>query len=45
MLGSLPPAVQADVLMRIAKLEHIPAGVIQELDKVLQRELRATGAL
>jgi flagellar motor switch protein FliG len=44
-LGSLPPAVQADVLMRIAKLEHIPAGVIQELDKVLQRELRATGAL
>src|SRR5207237_7711628 len=44
-LGSLPPAVQADVLMRIAKLEHIPAGVIQALDKVLQRELRATGAL
>jgi flagellar motor switch protein FliG len=44
-LGSLPPSVQADVLMRIAKLEHIPAGVIQELDKVLQRELRATGAL
>ena len=44
-LGSLPPTVQADVLMRIAKLEHIPTGVIQELDKVLQRELRATGAL
>jgi len=44
-LSSLPPAVQADVLVRIAKLEHIPAGVIQELDKVLQRELRATGAL
>src|SRR5215510_14122039 len=44
-LNSLPPTVQADVLMRIAKLEHIPAGVIQELDKVLQRELRATGAL
>src|SRR5438876_1290634 len=44
-LGSLPPAVQADVLMRIAKLEHVPSGVIQELDKVLQRELRATGAL
>lgn len=44
-LSSLPPTVQADVLMRIAKLEHIPAGIIQELDKVLQRELRATGAL
>ena len=44
-LSSLPPNVQADVLLRIARLEHIPAGVIQELDKVLQRELRATGAL
>jgi flagellar motor switch protein FliG len=44
-LSSLPPAVQADVLMRIARLEHVPSGVIQELDKVLQRELRATGAL
>src|SRR5215467_1545933 len=44
-LNSLPPTVQADVLMRIAKLEHVPSGVIQELDKVLQRELRATGAL
>jgi flagellar motor switch protein FliG len=44
-LSFLPPAVQADVLMRIAKLEHVPSGVIQELDKVLQRELRATGAL
>jgi flagellar motor switch protein FliG len=44
-LSSLLPDVQADVLLRIAKLEHIPAGVIQELDKVLQRELRATGAL
>src|SRR5215468_12122573 len=44
-LNSLPPTVQADVLIRIAKLEHIPAGVIQELDRVLQRELRVTGAL
>jgi flagellar motor switch protein FliG len=44
-LSSLPHTVQADVLLRIAKLEHIPAGVIQELDKVLQNELRATGAL
>jgi len=44
-LSFLPPAVPADVLMRIAKLEHVPSGVIQELDKVLQRELRATGAL
>src|SRR5512145_3187854 len=27
-LGSLPPSVQADVLIRIAKLEHIPTGEI-----------------
>ena len=38
-LSSLPPAVQADVLMRIAKLEHVPSGVIQELEKVLERKL------
>jgi len=44
-LSSLPPAMQADVLLRIASIENIPSGVIQELDKVLQRELRATGAL
>jgi flagellar motor switch protein FliG len=44
-LSSLPPAIQADVLLRIANIENIPSGVIQELDKVLQRELRATGAL
>jgi len=44
-LSSLPPAMQADVLLRIANIENIPSGVIQELDKVLQHELRATGAL
>ena len=44
-LSSLPPVMQADVLLRIANIENIPSGVIQELDKVLQRELRATGAL
>jgi flagellar motor switch protein FliG len=44
-LSSLPHTLQADVLMRIAKLDHIPPGVIQDLDMVLQRELHATGAL
>ena len=44
-LISLPPNLQAEVLLRIAKLERIPPGVIQELDKVLRNELRATGAL
>jgi flagellar motor switch protein FliG len=44
-LTSLPTGMQAEVLLRIAKLERIPPGVIQELDKVLRNELRATGAL
>jgi flagellar motor switch protein FliG len=44
-LTSLPTGLQAEVLLRIAKLERIPPGVIQELDKVLRNELRATGAL
>jgi flagellar motor switch protein FliG len=44
-LTSLPAGLQAEVLLRIAKLERIPPGVIQELDKVLRNELRATGAL
>jgi flagellar motor switch protein FliG len=43
-LTSLPAGMQAEVLLRIAKLERIPPGVIQELDKVLRNELRATGA-
>jgi flagellar motor switch protein FliG len=44
-LTSLPSGTRAEVLLRIAKLERIPPGVIQELDKVLRNELRATGAL
>jgi flagellar motor switch protein FliG len=44
-LTSLPSNLRAEVLLRIAKLERIPPGVIQELDKVLRNELRATGAL
>jgi flagellar motor switch protein FliG len=44
-LTSLPAGMRAEVLLRIAKLERIPPGVIQELDKVLRNELRATGAL
>ncbi len=44
-MSALSYTQQTDVLMRIAKLERIPPGVISELDKVLQRELKATGAL
>ncbi len=42
---SLPAPLQADVVLRIAKLERIPPGIIQELDQVLRNELKATGAL
>ena len=44
-IGSLPYSQQTDVLFRIANLERVPPGVIRELDKVLQKELKATGAL
>lgn len=44
-MTALPAQIQPEVLLRIAKLERIPPGVIQELDKVLRNELRATGAL
>lgn len=43
-LTSLPTVLRPEVLLRIARLERIPPGVIQELDKVLRNELRATGA-
>lgn len=43
-MTALPVSQQTDVLMRIANLERVPPGVIRELDKVLQKELKATGA-
>ncbi len=43
-LGLLPKPLQLETSIRIAKLERIPPGVIQELDQVLQGELKATGA-
>jgi flagellar motor switch protein FliG len=44
-IGDLPASLQSDVLMRIAKLDRIPPGVIRDLDRVLQSELKAAGAL
>jgi flagellar motor switch protein FliG len=44
-LTNLPATLRPEVILRIAKLERIPPGVVQELDKVLRNELRATGAL
>lgn len=44
-MAALPASMQTDVIIRIASLERIPPGVIRELDQVLQKELKATGAL
>jgi flagellar motor switch protein FliG len=44
-MAALPTSMQSDVLIRIANLERVPPGVIRELDEVLQKELKATGAL
>jgi flagellar motor switch protein FliG len=44
-MAALPASLQTDVMVRIANLERIPPGVIRELDQVLQKELKATGAL
>jgi flagellar motor switch protein FliG len=44
-LTYLPSSLRTEVVLRIAKLERIPPGVIQDLDKVLRSELKATGAL
>jgi flagellar motor switch protein FliG len=44
-LTELPASLQTDVVLRTAKLEYIPPGIIQELDRVLRNELKATGAL
>ena len=41
----LSPEQQTDVISRVAKLERIPPGVIRDLDRVLQTEIKATGAL
>jgi flagellar motor switch protein FliG len=43
--AALPETQRADVLMRIANLERIPPGVMRDLDRVLQTELKATGAI
>lgn len=44
-IAAFPDSQQMDILMRIAKLEHIPAGVIQDLNRVLQTELKASDDL
>ena len=43
-LKELPENLQADVTYRMAILEAIPPGVIKEIEEVLAKELKATGA-
>ncbi|NVL89803.1 MAG: flagellar motor switch protein FliG [Desulfobacterales bacterium] len=42
-LSGLPEQIQADVAMRIVKMEQVPTEVIQEVDHVLQKEVRGLG--
>ncbi len=43
LLSSLPAGVRAEVLMRLARLETVPADMVMEVDKVLQSQLIAMG--
>lgn len=43
-LKELPENLQADVTYRMAILESIPPGVIKEIEEVLSKELKASGA-
>ncbi len=42
-LKQLPESIQADVAYRIAVLESIPPGVINEIDEVLTHEMQTAG--
>jgi flagellar motor switch protein FliG len=38
-LEELPPPLQADVIYRIAELESIPPGIVEEIDQALKEEV------
>lgn len=40
-IEELPPAIQANVVTRIAELENIPPGIVEEIDEVLKQEISA----
>jgi flagellar motor switch protein FliG len=40
-LRELPPALQTEVICRIAELENISPGIVEEIDQVLQKEIAA----
>ncbi|MBW1794719.1 MAG: flagellar motor switch protein FliG [Deltaproteobacteria bacterium] len=42
-LSDLPEQIQADVAMRIVRMDQVPKEVIQEVDQVLHKEVRGVG--
>lgn len=42
-LSDLPEQIQADVAMRIVKMDQVPKEVIQEVDQMLHKEVRGLG--
>jgi len=38
-LEEFPPSLQSEVICRIAELENIPPGIVEEIDQVLQKEI------
>lgn len=42
-LSDLPEKIQADVAMRIVQMDHVPNEVIQEVDQMLQKDVRGLG--
>jgi flagellar motor switch protein FliG len=44
-LKLLPEEVQAEVVMRIAKLDNVPAEVIADVEEVLEREIASIGKI
>jgi flagellar motor switch protein FliG len=44
-LGLLPEGIQADVVLRIASLDRVPREMINEIENVLESELKTTGGI
>jgi flagellar motor switch protein FliG len=42
-LSGLPEQIQADIAMRIVRMDHVPKEVIHEVDQMLQKEVRGLG--
>ena len=42
-IGLLPEGIQADVVLRIASLDRVPREMINEIENVLESELKTTG--